>query len=123
MEIESGGGCGLLVGLASVVVVCLVAGWLVQPIAEGVQDARVSIAHARADQANARADAARERTDAARETNLHRETMFQLWTVALASFRSDAGGVVGLLLGGLGGAVVGLVVVWFAERFVVSGGV
>jgi len=113
-------GCLALVVIVAIVVVAVV--WVGGQLGEAVQDARVSLsadrterAQAQAQQAEARADIARERTDAARETNLHRETMFYSWTVALKAFTSEnVGAVVALaVLLGLG---VGAVVIRVLER-------
>lgn len=127
MDIDPSGcgtGIGLLLVLALVGGLVFGGAWLITNVNSAVQDARVSLAReetyrqqAAADAAQARADAEKARQDARialeeedseqqREANIHRETMYQMWTVALAHYADD-NPVMLSIIAGLLGLVVG----------------
>ena len=107
-------GCGIAFAMVCLLVIIGACVLLVGPIVNAVEDARVSIANAQAREAQARADVARERTEQKLETDLHRETMFYAWTVALKSFVADP---LGQLLAVVVGAAVAIAGGYAAGRW------
>lgn len=83
-----------------------------------VKGAEARAAEARAEAVRAEAVVVEARTARDREANLHREQMFQMWSLALLGGRrySAGGNVLSVLVGAVSGAVCAVLIVRWLKR-------
>jgi amino acid transporter len=104
-------GCGAL--LLAVLVVAVVAVIGVAIVSGGLAVVNESAARAqdaRADARRAEADVVEARTSRDREANLHREQMFQMWTLAMAGFTESNSGLLVAVSAVFGALAAGVVI-------------
>lgn len=117
---DAGDGCRdvVMAGLMLVVLLAIVAaigGVLVTGGATVVGEYRVRAEEAKAESIRAQADVVEARTAREREANVHREQMFQMWTVALMGFAQRNDGLL-VVLSGVLGVVCGVGIVRWLGR-------